>query len=141
LIVVRPKKVTLIAAILAIATAIAVVVGTSLLFPNALLDRVWEFNQPLASAFKPWSKPMSVFLFLVAVGTSCAAAGLWKGRPWAWWFAVALFSVDACGDAIRGFVTGEIWKSATGAGVSLGFLYLLCRSDVRRYVSSDRTRR
>jgi hypothetical protein len=137
----RPRTVLVVAAVLFLAAGVAAVVGYSLLFPNPLMDRLWELNQPVAAAFRPLAKTMSVFLFVVGAGTACAAAGLLRGRKWAWWFAVLLFAADACGDALRLFITGEIWKSAAGVFVSCGFLYLLCRSDVKRYVSSDRTRR
>ena len=137
----RPGTVLVVAAVLFLAAGIAVVVGYSLLFPNPLMDRLWELNQPVASAFRPMAKLMSEFLLVVGLAAACAAAGLLRGRRWAWRFAVALFAVDACGDAVRIFITGEIWKSAAGVLVSCGFLYLLCRSDVKRYVSSDRTHR
>ena len=42
----RPQAVTIIAAVLAAATATAVVVGCALLFPGKLLDWLAQFNRP-----------------------------------------------------------------------------------------------
>ena len=47
----RPKTVPIVAAFLFAATGIAAVVGTSLIFPNRLLDRLWELNRPGAALF------------------------------------------------------------------------------------------
>jgi hypothetical protein len=136
----RPITVPIVAAVLFLAAGIALLVGYSLLFPNPLMDRLWELNQPVDEAFRPIAKPMSVVLFAIGVATACAAGGLLRGKRWAWWFAVALFAMDACGDAIRVFITGEIWRSAAGVLISGAFLYFLVRSPVRRYFSAG-TRR
>jgi len=40
-----------VAAFLFVATVIAAVVGISLLFPNRLMDRLWELNKPGAALF------------------------------------------------------------------------------------------
>jgi len=47
----RPVAITVVTCFLYLATAIAAVIGISLLFPNALLDRLWELNPAGAALF------------------------------------------------------------------------------------------
>ncbi|HTT65361.1 MAG TPA: hypothetical protein VLX58_19680 [Bryobacteraceae bacterium] len=129
----RPRTVPVVAAFLFAATAIAAIVGASLLFPHTLLDRLWELNKPGEAAFRTLGWISGVFLLMLAVGTFSAAAGLLRRKKWAWWFAVALFGIDGCGDAVSFFATRDFWRSAAGVVISAGFLYFLSRRRVRRY--------
>ena len=121
------------AAFLYLATGIAVVVGVSLLFPSRLMDRLWGLNRPGAALFRALGRASGLGLLALAMGTAAAARGLLRGRKWAWWLTVVLFSIDACGDVAASFATGEWWRSAFGVAVSLAFLYALSRGPVRRY--------
>jgi hypothetical protein len=103
----RPKAVSVVAAFLFFAAAIAFVVGESLLFPNPLLDRLWELNKPAAAVFRSWGRIAGVPLLLLGVGTFAAGVGLVRGKVWAWWFAVILFVVDGIGDVVSLIVTGD----------------------------------
>ena len=93
----RPGTIPLIATFLFAATIIAFITGESLLFPNALLDRMWKFNPQGAALFHSIGRVSGVFLLAVGVGTFFAARGLLRGQRWAWWFAVFLFGIDSCG--------------------------------------------
>jgi hypothetical protein len=132
----RPAAITVIAAFLFLATMIAAVVGVSLLFPNPLLDRMWELNKPGEALFHAIGRASGLFLLALAGGTFAAALGLLHGRRWAWWFAVVLFSTDATGNVASYFLVHDPWRTITGAIVSLGFLYLLWRREARAYVAS-----
>ena len=129
----RPKTVPIVAGFLFFATAIAAVVGISLLFPNRLLDRLWELNKPGAALFHAMGRVSGVLLLALGAGTFAAGLGLLKRQLWAWWFAVMLFAVDACGDVVSFFTTGDALRSATGVAVSFVFLYCLGQSSVRQY--------
>ncbi len=61
----------------------------------------------------------------------------WRGRRWAWWFAVAVFAVNGCGDVVSYFVLRELWRSAAGVAVAGAALYYLIRPDVRRYFAAE----
>jgi uncharacterized membrane protein (DUF2068 family) len=136
----RPATVRIVAAFLFVATAIAAVVGASLLFPNALLDRLWELNKPGAAALRALGWIAGCFLLLLGVGTCAAAIGLLRRKPWAWWFAVALFTIDCSGDVVSFFVTGDWLRSVSGAVISAAFVYSLVRPRVRRYFGIHRAR-
>lgn len=127
----RPKSVVVVAAFLFFATFIALFVGNSLLFPNPLMYRLWELNRPGETVFVSIRGPAALFLIALGLATCAAAIGLLRGRRWAWWFAVALFAVDACGDVVSFFVTHEVLRTVVGLAVSGIFLALLLGRGVR----------
>ena len=129
----RPKTVPIVAAFLFAAAAIATVVGVSLLFPNALLDRLWELNKPGAAAFRAMGRISGVLLLAIGAGTAAAGRGLLRGRRWAWWFAVALFIINGCGDVVGLIATGDWLRSGAGVAVAAVCLYALTRPRTRQY--------
>lgn len=129
----RPKTVVIVATFLFAATIIAFVIGESLLFPNALLDYMWRFNPEGAALFHSIGRVSGVFLLALGVGTFFAARGLLRARRWAWWFAVSLFAIDACGNIVSYFLTYDALRSFTGAIISATFLFFLWRDSVRGY--------
>jgi len=115
------------------ASAVAVVVGISLLFPNALLERLWELNKPAGASFRALGWIAATLLLVLGAGTSAAAIGLLQRRRWAWWFAMALFAVNGSGDVVS-FVANRDWlRSASGVVIACTFAYCLNRRSVRRY--------
>jgi hypothetical protein len=129
----RPGTIPVIATFLFAATTIAFITGESLLFPNALLDRMWKFNPQGAALFHSIGRVSGIFLLALGVGTFFAARGLLRGQQWAWWFCVFLFGFDFCGNVISYFLTHDALRSGTGAIISGTFLFFLCRQPVRSY--------
>ena len=134
----RPAAVPIVAGFLFAASAIAAVVGCSLLFPGTLLDRLWELNKPGAAAFRALGRASGVLLLVLGAGTLGAAFGLLQHKTWAWWFAVVLFAVNAAGDAVGLVLTGDWLRSASGILISSAFLYALTRRSVRRHFPHER---
>jgi hypothetical protein len=132
----RPRTVTIVAAFLFAATALAAVVGVSLLFQSALLDRMWELNEAGAEAFRSRGRISGVLLLLVGAWAFAAAAGLIRRRRWAWWLAIGLFAIDGCGDVVSFTMTGDWLRSASGAAICSAFLYFLTRRRARLYFRS-----
>ncbi len=133
----RPKSVVVVAGFLFFATAIAVFVSSSLLFPNQVMYRLWELNWPGETVFVSIHGPASLFLIALGMGTCAAGSGLLRGRRWAWWFAMVLFAMDACGDVVSFVVTREILRAAIGVSLSGMFLVLLAQGRVRHWFLSD----
>ncbi|MGE5109706.1 MAG: hypothetical protein ACM3JB_02535 [Acidobacteriaceae bacterium] len=129
----RPVAVVVVAGFLFLATVIAVFVGGSILFPNALMDRMWEWNKPGTALFQTVGKAAGAFLLALAAGTCAAGFGLLKRQRWAWWFAVVLFVVDVSGDVISVFVTSEVLRSVVGVMMSGVFLSMLLKRGTRKY--------
>jgi len=65
----RPKTTPIVAAFLFFATAIASIVGVSLLFPNRLLEPLWKLNPEGAVLFHSIGPVSGVFLLALAMGT------------------------------------------------------------------------
>ncbi len=133
----RPVAISVIAAFLFAATAIAAFVGCTLLFPGRLLDWLAQFNKPGMASFRAIGRWSGIFLIALGCGTFSAAIGMLRGRNWAWWFAVVLFIVDGTGDLASFLVTGDWLRSASGAIISGIFLFTLSRPRVRNYFNAD----
>ena len=131
----RPAAVTAISAVLSAAAAIAFFVSFAILFPVASLDWIWELNRPGAAVFRSIGRAAGVALAALGVAVAMAARALARGKRWAWWFATALFTVNACGDMAAGLVTREWIRTAAGVAVSAGFLLVLARREVRAWCS------
>lgn len=76
----RPIGITLVAAFLFAATAIAVFIGLDLLFPVRSLDWIWRLNQRAAGTFRPNARLGGIFLLLVAVVVSSGGARIVAGK-------------------------------------------------------------
>ena len=129
----RPKTITVVATFLFAASALAVITGTSLLFPNKLLDWLSDLNRPARAGFQALGWISGVLLCALGVATGFAGAGLMRRKKWAWWFSVVLLAINGCGDAVGYFITRDLLKSAAGLLVAGTFLFFLSRSSVRRF--------
>ena len=129
----RPKTIPIVSAFLYAATVMAMVAGVGLLFPNRLLDWLWKLNPEGAALFHSIGPVSGMFLLALAAGAFAAARGLLHGERWAWWFSVALFAIDACGNVVSYFLMHDALRAATGAIISSAFLAGLCRPSVRHY--------
>jgi len=127
----RPISVIIVAGFLFFATAIAAVVGISLLFPNPLLDQLWKLNTEGATLFHSIGRLSVLFLLALGGGTLAAGFGLLRGRRWAWWFAVVLFVANGSGDVVSYFIVHDALRSVSGVAVSAIFVYVLSRRNAR----------
>ncbi|MBZ5725851.1 MAG: hypothetical protein LAP87_12745 [Acidobacteriia bacterium] len=81
------KAIPIVAAFLFAAAVVAAVVGASLLFPNPLLDRLWELNRPGAALFHALGWIAGVLLMLLGAARArpawacCAEGGGPGGSP------------------------------------------------------------
>jgi len=98
-----------------------------------LLDWLSQFNKLGMAAFQTLGRFSGVPLLALAIGTASAARGLLRGRRWAWWFTVVLFTVNGFGDLVSFPVTRDALRSASGVVISSAFLYALSRHHVRLY--------
>jgi hypothetical protein len=129
----RPKTVPIVASFLFLASGIASVVGIGLLFPGPLLDSLWKLNPEGAVFFHSIGRISGLFLLALGVATFAAGRGMLHAQRWAWWFAVGLFSIDACGDIVSYFLIRDPLRTVSGAVISSTFLYFVCRAGMRNY--------
>jgi hypothetical protein len=135
----RPKTVPIVAAFLFAATAIATVVGFSLVFPNPLLDRLWLLNPEGAVFFHSIGRISGVFLLGLGAAMLFAARALLRGQLWAWWFAIALFTTEAVSNLASYFLIHDALRTITGFVMAAMFLLALCGRRTRDYFSSATT--
>ncbi len=129
----RPKSVIVVSIFLFAAAAISILVGTALLLRGAFLGRLSQLNEPGMALFLRLGGWAVILMFALGAGTLAAAVGLLQCRKWAWWFAVVLFVVNACGDLASFFVTRDAVRSISGFLISATFFFVLCRRDVRLF--------
>jgi formate-dependent nitrite reductase membrane component NrfD len=129
----RPKAIPIVSGFLFLATVAAAIVGVSLLFPNPLLDCMWELNQPAAAAFRSMGRTAGVLLLLLGTVTLASAIGLLRRKRWAWWIAVALFAMNVAGDAVSLIVLKDRLRGASGLAVAGSLLWTLLRPTVKNY--------
>lgn len=137
----RPKAVVVIAGFLFFAAAIALVTGTSLLFPNPGWNRMWSLNPAAYAAFVSLGALAGFLLLTLAVIAGAAGAGMLLRRRWAWWLAVALFAVNGLGDAISIFSAHDVARGVAGFLVACAFVFWLTRPPVRDYFRGGGSRR
>ena len=129
----RPTTIPVVAAFLFVAAGIAVIVGVSLLFQNAVSERLWELNKPAEAVFRRHAKIFGLLLLLLSAGTLSSGVGMLRRRRWAWWFALVLFGVNGAGDLVSLGITGERLRSTAGVLISSAILCALVRASVRNH--------
>jgi hypothetical protein len=129
----RPRTVIVLAGFLFLATPVALVTGTSLLFPGPWWNRMWELNPPAYAAFSRLSTASGIMLLALSVVTALTGTGLLLGKRWAWWIAVSIFTLDGLGDAFTLFVKRDAARGGSGLLIALVFLFCLFRPAVQRY--------
>jgi hypothetical protein len=65
--------------------------------------------------------------------TATTGWGLLRGRRWAWWIAVAVFTINGCGDLVTLIVRRDVVKGGSGVLIASVFLFLLLRSGTRQH--------
>jgi hypothetical protein len=130
-----PAPVRTVAIVLFLATMMAFLTGSSLLFPNLGWHRLWELNRP-AYAFLSQNRLQSIagaLLLALGIVTATAGAGLLRGKRWAWWIAVGVFAINGLGDLLTLVVRRDMVKGGSGVLIASLFLFQLMRSGTKRY--------
>jgi hypothetical protein len=133
----RPILISIVATFLFGATAIAAIVGISLITPGTLLDRIWKLNEPVHAEFQAFGSTAGAPLLLLGIVTGATAAGLLRGEPWARRVAIAVFAVNALGDGVTVFIRRDLLKSGLGALIAAAFLLALYRPNVISFFAAQ----
>jgi hypothetical protein len=62
---------------------------------------MWRINPRARVAFAQMGSAAPVLLAVVCGACALAAAGLWRGRPWGYWLAVALLGANLLGAVVN----------------------------------------
>jgi hypothetical protein len=84
-----PAAALMVAVVLSLAAAVSFLTGSSLLFPDVAWHRIWEWNKPAYVAFARLGRIAGVLLLLLAALSAITGSGLFRGKRWAWWMAIA----------------------------------------------------
>ena len=120
-----------IAAMLLLASLVALVTGLALTFPDPMWKPMWDLNREAYVAFRRLGPAAEIFLFSLAVVSGAAAVGLLLHRRWAWWIALLLFAVNGAGDVVSLIHTGDLLRFGSGVLIAGGFVVLLLLPPVR----------
>ncbi len=129
----RPAIVSVVAAFSWLATALALLIGSSLLMSGTLPDPVWNLNPRAHVIFSAHAKPFGALLLIVALVAATTAIGLLRRRRWAWLLALATFTVNGIGDLFTLLILRDWLRGGSGVLIAGVFLFLLLRPDVRAY--------
>jgi hypothetical protein len=134
----RPSAVILIAVLEFLAAAIACAVSFSLFVSGTWLDRMWDLNAPAHDALAAQAKPVAALLLLIGALAVTAGVGLLTRRVWAWLLSLAIFAINALGDAVSLAITRDWFHGLAGILIDALLLYLLLRPGVRAFFLTRR---
>ncbi|HET9399540.1 MAG TPA: hypothetical protein VFO34_01195 [Candidatus Acidoferrales bacterium] len=128
-----PVTVILIGIVMFVAAALAALVAYSLIFADEIFLTMVVMARPGLMFSLDHARLFGALFVAVALIVAYGAMGFLRGRMWAWWFAVALFAVNGCGDVMSFFATHDLVRSGGGLAVVTVFLVVLNSNGVRDY--------
>ena len=126
----RPFGITALSVFLCAATGITVVAAISLLFPNSLLEPIWQLNPRPRIALGAIGIWAPLLFFVVAFACATSAIGLWRGARWGYWIAIAILIINMLGNLIN-VILGTERKAIIGIPIVVLILSYLSSRKVR----------
>lgn len=131
----RPKGVLIVAIVGLIAAILALIIGISIIIPGTPLDVLWTLKNSFPVGFKSTFIGIIFGYFLLILGLIMLYIihGLIKGRKWAWWITIIVFTVNGIGDAVSvAFGDGGV-DGISGVLIAAVLLFYLTRPGVKKY--------
>lgn len=126
----RPVTPAALAAFFALAELLTAVVFVTLLAPGTPIDAIWAIK-PAEYQDLLLLRPASTLGFLVlAAAMGFALAGCSQRRHWGLNLAIAIFALNALGDAARA-LSGDVLEGLIGVVIAGVILWWLTRPNVR----------
>jgi hypothetical protein len=104
----------------------------SLAWPGGALEAMWQVNPKGREGLGAMGLPAVVLMATVSLSCAGAAAGLWFGRLWGWWLAVAILVINATADLLNG-VLGNDPRTLIGLPVAGAMLYYVRTARARAF--------
>ena len=108
----------------------AILAGTTLVWPGTALDRLWAMNRSAYMRLAPIGRTVGPLFFLLSATLMAAARGWFKRRLWGWRLTAGIIGVQVAGDLVN-FLRGDFLRGATGLVIASTFWFYLFRSKVR----------
>jgi hypothetical protein len=116
----------LLGAFFAFSTAMCALAGTSLLTPGGPLDWIWRMKPTEHRELLEMGPAIGAGFLGLALVMALASFGSFTRRRWAWPLAVAIFAVNAVGDAAR-IPFGAPAEGLVGVAVTVAILWAMTR--------------
>jgi hypothetical protein len=130
-----PKGIIAVGIFLFFAAMMASLAGTTLVWRDSILDRVWAINAPAYARLAPLGKTVGIPFLLLGATLAVAGAGWFKRRLWGWRLAVAIIATQVLGDMVNAFM-GHLVRGGVGFVIAGGLLVYLLRPEVRAAFTS-----
>jgi multisubunit Na+/H+ antiporter MnhF subunit len=104
----------------------------SLLFPNSVLERMWQLNPRARDAFAYMGKWSLVLMGVVCIACTLSAIGLWRGRRWGYRLAFSILTINLIGD-LTNAILGIEKRAAIGVPIALAILVYLRTKRVKEF--------
>jgi hypothetical protein len=127
----RPPGITALSLFFAFGTTMSGLAALSLI-PGSALEPIWRLNPRGHEGLRALGPLAIVLMASVSLVCLAAAFGLWLGRRWGWWMAIAILTINATGDLIEAMVTRE-WKTLIGPPIAGAIIYYLRTERVRHF--------
>jgi hypothetical protein len=114
-----PKGIIAVGIFLFFAAMMASLAGTTLVWRDNILDRVWAINAPAYARLAPLGKTVGIPFLLLGATLAVAGAGWFKRRLWRWRLAVAIIATQVLGDMVNAFM-GHLVRGGVGFVIAGG---------------------
>jgi hypothetical protein len=120
--------------------AMAFLAGTTLIWQNTPLRRVWVLNAPAYATLAPLGAAIGVpFLFLGA-SLAVAGCGWYKRRKWGWTLAAIIIATQVVG-GLTNLVRGDLMRGGAGAFIAGALLSYVLQPEIRAVFRSKAAQR
>ena len=113
----------------------ALLAGSTLIWPGTILDRTWVINPAAHARLAPFGKRIGIPFLLLGAILAVAGTGWFRRRVWGWRLAVAVIATQVVGDLVNAFL-GDIVRGGTGFLIAGALLFYLLRPEVRSAFAS-----
>lgn len=104
--------------------------GTTLIWRETLLDRIWTLNAPAYKQLSAFGKTIGIPFLVLGLALVAAAAGWFRRLLWGWRLAVVIIATQVLGDLVSIFM-GHFVSGAIGVTIASALLFYLFRPEVR----------
>ena len=132
----RPIGITALSMFFLFGAAASFVSSISLFFPGSFLERMWRLNPRARAGFADMGVWAIVLMCAVCVACASAAVGLWRGKRWGYWLAVALLAINLLGDIVN-VLLGTEPRAVFGIPIVVAIFAFLMSGQVRRFFISS----
>ncbi len=108
----------------------ALLAGSTLIWPGTVLDRAWNLNPAAYARLAPFGRTVGIPFLLLSATLILAGIGWFRRRLWGWALAVAIIATQLLGDLVNAFM-GDVVRGGFGFLIAAALLFYLLRPNVR----------